>query len=106
VADAVRIMKARGISQLPVVEDDRLTGIITESDVLSKLVDGRANLDSKVAEVMFRNVRTVTEGAEASVLTGLFAEGLVAVVVDDARNVRGVVTKLDLVDFLTRAPAT
>ena len=51
-------------------------------------------------------VRTVTEGAEASVLTGLFAEGLVAVVVDDARNVRGVVTKLDLVDFLTRAPAT
>lgn len=106
VADAVRMMKARGISQLPVVDDGRLAGIITETDVLGKLVDGRASLDSKVAEVMFRNVRTVRENDEASVLTSLFAEGLVAVVVDDERAVRGVLTKLDLVDFLTRAPAT
>ena len=106
VADAVRIMKARGISQLPVLDEGRLAGIITETDVLGKLVDGRASLRSKVAEVMFRNVRTVREDDEASVLTSLFAEGLVAVVVDADRSVRGVLTKLDLVDFLTRAPAT
>ncbi len=104
VADAVRTMKARGISQLPVVENGRLVGILTESDVLGKLVDGRAGLDSKVAEVMFRNVKTVTEDDDASTLTKLFGEGLVAVVVDDAKAVKGIVTKLDLVDYLTRAP--
>jgi cystathionine beta-synthase len=106
VAEAVRVMKGRGISQLPVVEEGRLVGIITETDVLGKLVDRRAGLDSKVAEVMFRNVRTVRDDEPASVLTSLFAEGLVAVVVDDSRAVRGVLAKLDLVDFLTRAPAT
>ena len=104
VADAVRTMKARGISQLPVVENGRLVGILTESDVLGKLVDGRAGLDSKVAEVMFRNVKTVTEDDDASTLTKLFGEGLVAVVVDDAKAVKGIVTKLDHVDYLTRAP--
>jgi len=57
-----------------------------------------------VAEVMFRNVKTVTEDDDASTLTKLFGEGLVAVVVDDAKAVKGIVTKLDLVDYLTRAP--
>jgi cystathionine beta-synthase len=103
VSDAVKLMKARGVSQLPVLDTGRLVGILTESDVLGKLVDGRASLDSKVAEVMFRNVRTVSEGEDVGLLSRIFAEGLVAVVVDDERNLRGIVTKLDLVDFLTRS---
>lgn len=106
VAEAVRLMKGRGISQLPVLEDGRLVGILAESDVLGKLVEGRASLESKVAEVMFRNVRTIGESDDASVLSRLFAEGLVAVVVDEARALKGIVTKLDLVDFLTRSAAS
>jgi cystathionine beta-synthase len=102
-SDAVRHMKARGISQLPVLDEGRLVGILTESDVLGKLVDGRATLESKVAEVMFRNVHTVREEDDIGVLSKLFAEGLVAVVVDDEKKVKGIVTKLDLVDFLTRS---
>ena len=106
VAEAVKRMKSKGISQLPVVEDGRLIGIMTESDVLGRLVDGRASLESKVAEVMFRNVRTIEEGADAGQLTRLFADGLVALVVDDSRALRGIVTKLDLVDYLTRTSGT
>jgi cystathionine beta-synthase len=104
VAEAVKRMKAKGVSQLPIVDDGRVVGILTESDVLGKLVDGRASLDSAVAEVMFRKVTTVLESDDASVLTETFAQGLVAVVVDEDRALRGVLTKLDLVDFLTRNP--
>ncbi len=102
IADAVRTMKTHGVSQLPVLDEGRLVGILTETDVLGKLVDGRASLQSKVAEVMFRNVRTVHESDDAATLTRLFADGLVAVVVDDDKRVKGIVTKLDLVDYLTR----
>jgi CBS domain-containing protein len=49
-------MKERGVSQLPVLDEGRLVGIVTESDLLGKLVEGRASLSSTVAEVMFRNV--------------------------------------------------
>jgi cystathionine beta-synthase len=103
VADAVMTMKERGISQLPVVDDGRLIGIVTESDLLGRLVEGRAGLSSSVAEVMFRKVRTVHEREDAGVLTKLFAEGLVGLVVADDQRLRGIVTKMDLVDYLTKS---
>ena len=106
VREAVKSMKGNGISQLPVVEDGRLVGILTESDVLGKLVDGRAGLESKVAEVMFRNVRTIADTDDASGLSKIFAEGFAAVVVNENKVLCGILTKLDLVDFLTRAPAS
>jgi cystathionine beta-synthase len=102
VADAVLAMKEHGISQLPILDDGRLVGIVTESDLLSKLVEGHS-LSSAVAEVMFRNVRTVNENDDARVLTELFAKDLVAVVVDDEKHLLGILTKMDLVDHLTGA---
>jgi cystathionine beta-synthase len=102
VADSVLLMKEKGVSQLPVLEDGKLVGIVTESDLLGKLVEGRASLSSSVAEVMFRKVRTVAESDDAGSLTKLFAEGMVALVVDDAQHLKAIVTKMDLVDYLTR----
>ncbi|NOT30122.1 MAG: cystathionine beta-synthase [Planctomycetes bacterium] len=100
VADAVMAMKEHGISQLPVLEQGRLAGIVTESDLLSKLVEGHS-LSSAVAEVMFRNVRTVHVNDDARVLTELFVKDLVALVVDDEKRLLGILTKMDLVDHLT-----
>jgi cystathionine beta-synthase len=101
VADSVMLMKEHGISQLPVVDEGRLVGILTESDVLGKLVDGRAALSSAVAEVMFRKVTTVRASDEASKLVGVFAAGMAGLVVDDAGKLTGLITKMDLVDRLT-----
>lgn len=104
VADAVMTMKEQGISQLPVLDEGRLVGILTESDVLGKLVEGNAKLSSSVAEVMFRNVETVQVNDDARRLTELFTKHMVAIVVDDGNEVMGVLTKMDLVDHLTAAP--
>ena len=101
VADAVRRMKEHGISQLPVLDGDRVAGILTESDVLEKLVDGRASRTSAVAEVMFRRVTTVRTTEDAGQLLDLFARGLVGIVVDDTGALAGILTKMDLVDALT-----
>jgi cystathionine beta-synthase len=98
-------MKERGVSQLPVLDEGRLVGIITESDMLGKLVEGRASLSSTVAEVMFRNVRTVNEAEDAGVLTKMFGEGMVGLVVDDEQRLKGLVSKMDLVDYLTKSPS-
>ena len=98
-------MKDAGISQLPVVEDGRVVGIVTESDLLGRIVDGRASLDGSVAEVMFRKVHTVHQNDSAKVLLDLFTEGSVGVVVDDGDGLVGILTKMDLVDHLTSAVA-
>jgi cystathionine beta-synthase len=101
VGEVCKRMKERGVSQLPVVDDGRLVGMIAESDVLSRIVHGNAQLSDVVAEAMMRDPRTVHVDDDASVLTKVFADGLIGVVVDDDHRLRGVITKLDLVDFLT-----
>jgi len=101
VADACGRMKRHGVSQLPVVENGRLVGMIAETDVLSRIVAGNSVLQNTVAEAMMRDPRTVHIDDDASILTQIFALGLIGVVVDDHHHLKGIVTKLDLVDFLT-----
>lgn len=101
VADAVRRMKRAGISQLPVLDDGRLVGIVTESDVLGRLVEGTASQTSTMAEVMFRRVDTVHVNDDANALLELFAKDEVGLVVDDEERLQGIITKMDLVDHLT-----
>jgi cystathionine beta-synthase len=100
VADTIMKLKEKGISQLPVVDDDRLVGIVTETDLLTRVVEGNAQLSNSVAEVMFRNVTTVDLHADAGQLTRIFAHDMAAIVVDADRRLHGIVTKMDLVDAL------
>lgn len=104
VADAVLKMKENGVSQLPVIDDEQLVGIVTESDLLGRLVEGRATLSSAIAEVMFRQVDTIHEGEQASRLLDRFAEGEVGLVVGDDRRLLGILTKMDVVELLTNSP--
>ena len=76
-------------------------GIISETDVLSRIVGGRASMESTVAEAMIREVETVHLDDDATRLTKVFADGFIGIVVDDNNKLHGVVTQLDLVDFLT-----
>ena len=106
VGNACTRMKEHGVSQLPVVENGQLVGILAESDVLSRIVHGHASLQDTVAEAMLRDAKTVHLDDDASVLTELFLEGFVGIVVDDDKQLKGIVTKLDLVDFLTSSVET
>jgi cystathionine beta-synthase len=100
VADGVMRMKEQGISQLPILDGSRLVGIVTESDLLAGLVEGRTTLASSIAEVMFRNVETVHLNDDASVLLDCFARGYVGLAVDGDGQLVGILTKMDLVEHL------
>ena len=95
------MFKERGFSQVPVTDQGKLAGILTEADTLRVLVDG-ASPDTAIAEVMERKVSTIAPHAEANELPHIFERGEVALVVDDDRTVRGLITKLDLIEHLTR----
>ena len=102
---AITLFKERGFSQVPVTDRGKLAGILTESDALRVLVDGDAKATTKVAEVMVRKVSTIAPHAPAAELPRIFERGEVALVVDDARTVLGIVTKLDMIEHLTRKPS-
>ena len=61
VAQAARLMKERRIGALLVLDDGRLAGIFTERDALFRVVaEGRDPAQTRLAEVMTTNPRTIT----------------------------------------------
>jgi cystathionine beta-synthase len=101
VRDVIGTLKSRGISQLPVVEEGRLKGIVAEVDLLRHLVSGHKTLDSTIDELVEGDYATVTPNTKLELLQGVLAEAKVAIVTE-ADQVVGIVTKIDLIDFLAR----
>jgi len=101
VSDVIARMKSHGISQLPVVKDAKLVGAVAEVDLLRYLVNGEQSLDSEIGPLVESDYATVTPDTKLELLQGLLADARMAVVTDSERVV-GVVTKIDLIDFLAR----
>ena len=101
VRDVIDTLKSKGISQLPVVEGGRLKGIVAEVDLLRHLVSGHQPLDSTLDELVEGDYATVTPNTKIELLQSVLAEAKVAIVAD-ADQVVGIVTKIDLIDFLAR----
>jgi cystathionine beta-synthase len=96
---AIRQMKTHGISQLPVLDGNgRLHGIIGESDLLDYLISGGA-MDHTIADLHAHEVATVDPDMPLDELTAVFGRSQAAVVVRDGEVV-GIVTKIDVIDFL------
>lgn len=101
--DAVARMKKYNISQLPVVEDGlRYAGMVTEVDLLNHLLSSEHKHDAEetVEDIIDRESAEVV-GPETSlaVLAEVFRHGKVAVVCDQDR-VTGIVSKIDLIEYL------
>jgi cystathionine beta-synthase len=101
IRDVVDQMKSLSISQLPVVDRGRMRGIVGEVDVLRALVSGGKTLDSPIAEVVEDDYATVTPNTKIELLQGVLADAKVAIV-EERDEVIGIVTKIDLIDFLAR----
>jgi cystathionine beta-synthase len=101
IRDVVDQMKLLSISQLPVVDGGKMRGIVGEVDVLRALVSGGKTLDSSILEVVEDDYATVTPNTKIELLQGVLADAKVAIV-EDGDEVVGIVTKIDLIDFLAR----
>ena len=102
VREAIDTLKTLGISQLPVVENGKLKGIVAEVDLLRHLVSGLKTLDSPIGELIESDYATVTPNTKIELLQGVLADAKVAIV-EENEQVVGIVTKIDLIDFLAHA---
>jgi cystathionine beta-synthase len=92
-------MRAADISQLPVVDGDRIVGLVDESDMLGAVLEGSPSaFDLPVKDVMVRRLETISADAPIRELVSLFRRDLVAIVMDGSRFL-GIATRLDLVNY-------
>ncbi|MDH5492270.1 MAG: pyridoxal-phosphate dependent enzyme, partial [Myxococcales bacterium] len=101
VREVISRMKAHGISQLPIVEDGQLVGAVAEVDLLRYLVTGEHSLSMEVGPLVESEYATVSPRTKIELLQNLLGDSRMAIVVE-GDELRGVVTKIDLIDYLAR----
>jgi cystathionine beta-synthase len=101
VRDIILKMKAHGISQLPVLSGNKILGLVSEVDLLSHMLEEHSP-DDPITDLIKSGFSTVTPETQAALLRDLFAQGVKMVLVLDKQNVTGVITKIDLIDYLAK----
>ena len=102
-AVAYQRMKLFDVSQMPVLNQDHVVGVIDEWDVLMAVHGEPENFQHSVAATMSSQVQTLTPRASLQDLLHVFNEGYVALVVD-AGQYLGLITQADLLSFWRRQP--
>jgi cystathionine beta-synthase len=95
----IRLMKKHGISQLPVLDGDKLLGIVSETDLLEALLNDPHSVDHPVADCVDQNFVVVPPDTPVGQLAPIFAEGKVALI-EKGGSIEAVVTKIDLIDHM------
>ena len=104
-ANVVRVMKEHNISQLPVVDEGKLSGLITEFAILDCMVQANAGAEDAIAPLVSKDhMEVVSPRNSLEALAEVFNRGHIAVVLDED-SVSGIFTKIDLISFLAEQPA-
>ena len=72
--EAARLMKSKDVGSLPVVEGDRLVGMITDRDLAIRLVGEGKSIDTPVGELASKDVVTIDPQQEVEEAARLMAE--------------------------------
>ncbi len=94
-------MKLYDFQQLPVLDGQKVVGIIDESDILLSIYGDDARFRSPVREAMTSRLDTVQVDAPISRLLPIFDRGHVAIV-ERGDEFLGLITRYDMLNYLRR----
>lgn len=101
---AFKRMRGADVSQLPIIQDGRLVGILDESDIVHVMdtdeITREARFKKTVGEVMTRDLDTVQASESLDALIPLFDRDRVAIILDGEKFV-GLITRTDLINHLS-----
>ncbi|WP_122465704.1 pyridoxal-phosphate dependent enzyme [Brevundimonas lutea] len=101
---AFKRMRGADVSQLPIIDEGRLVGIIDESDIVHVMntdaITREARFKKPVGEVMTRDLDTLQVTEPLDALIPIFDRDRVALVLDGEQFV-GLITRTDLINHLS-----
>jgi len=93
--------KLNDVSQLPVLEGDKLVGIIDEYDVLGAVTRGESRFRDLVRKHMTKRLETVPPGGSLDQVVAILDKDHVAIIADK-QKFYGLITRIDLLNSLRR----
>lgn len=94
VSVVIKKMKKYSISQLPVLESEKVIGLVTESTILEKISQGEVN-ELSAEDVMKESAPIVNHKSSIDVVSGLLKHFSI-VLVSKKGKIIGLITKYDL----------
>jgi cystathionine beta-synthase len=98
---AYQRMKLYDVSQLPVMQDEKIVGIVDESDVLLHVHANQERFKELVETAMVRDLEVLDVTAPMDALMPIFDMGKVVIVMDGTKFL-GLITRIDLLNYLRR----
>lgn len=95
-------MKLYDVSQLPIMDGDEIVGIIDESDVMMYVYDDHSKFEDEVSKAMTSNLEFMPVTSPLAKLLPIFDQGRIAIVKDDNGKFLGLITRIDLLNYLRR----
>ncbi len=97
-------MRQTDVSQLPVLDEGRLIGLVDESDLLEAVEDrgSEGRFARPVSAAMTAKLHTVQATQPLEALLPIFERDEVAIVME-GREFLGLITRIDLINYLRRA---
>ncbi len=100
-ANAYSRMKLYDVSQLPVIENRNIVGFIDESDILLAVEKSDDSFNKPVSSAMVTELASVDKSDSVEDLLPIFHRDMVAIVKDSGRFL-GLITRVDLLNYLRR----
>jgi cystathionine beta-synthase len=100
IAEAFQKMKELHITQLPVIEGDKVTGSITEHRILQLLVENPDNRSDEVGKVMGKPFPFVELNSTAAEISKLISKENTAVLVKANSGTLNIITEFDLIEAI------
>jgi CBS domain-containing protein len=101
-AEVAALVQDTGARRVPVLDGETLAGIVTVTDLVRAIAEGKAD-GGEVGPLARRSINTTYAGAPLAVVERelSYAEVLYAVVLDDEADIAGIITDEDLVAVAT-----
>lgn len=94
-------LRNAGFSQLPVMDDDRLVGVLTEEDIIHFVYGDPGRMTSPVRNAMQTSIPSVDKGVPVNQLVSRLDEEPFTAVMD-GNQFLGLITRADVLNFLRK----
>lgn len=100
IRDALKIMNQNNVSQLPVVDAGKSIGSLEEGQLMAKLFENQELIEGLVREVMEKPFPMLSVHDRLEQAKAIFAQKVPAILVEQNGEIRGIVTKSDIISFI------
>lgn len=98
---AYQLIKENAYSQLPVLNQEKLVGIIDESDILLRVYNHPDRFEEPVKKAMTTNLEVIDYKSSIDLLMDIFNHDHIAIVMDGNKFL-GIISRIDLINYIRK----